>query len=56
MRVKGVILSLVSLGLIGAGTVLIVMFLLDPDVLGNLSSGESQGFNVPVLVQAEKEV
>ena len=51
MRIKDIILSLLSLALIGAGTVLIVAFYFGgPGVpRGNSISDEPQNFNVPVL-------
>lgn len=49
MRVKDVILSLMSVALIGAGIVLIATFFLSSG-RGAPSSDEQQDFNVPVLV------
>ncbi len=49
MRIKDVILGLVSLALIGAGATLIVTFFVNPGTREDLPSEESQDFNVPVL-------
>ncbi|CAA9430918.1 MAG: Sortase (surface protein transpeptidase) [uncultured Rubrobacteraceae bacterium] len=49
MRIKDVILGLVSLALIGAGATLIVTFFVDPGTSGDSPSEEPQDFNVPVL-------
>ena len=49
MRAKDVILSLVSLALIGAGAALIATFFLGPGTPGDSESDETQDFNVPVL-------
>ncbi len=49
MGVKDVILSLASLGLIGAGTVLIVTFFLNSGTRGDYASEEPQDFEMPVL-------
>ena len=49
MRVKDIILGLMSLALIGAGAFLIVTFFLNPgSPLGSSASG-SQDFNMPTL-------
>lgn len=57
--VKDVILSLVSLGLIGAGTVLVATFFLNSGARGNYASEELQDFEMPVLKEnsqaSEKE-
>ena len=59
MDVKDVILSLASLGLIGAGTVLIATFFLNSGARGNYASEEPQGFETPILKEnsqaSEKE-
>ncbi len=49
MRIKDVILSLISLALIGAGATLIVLFFLGPGAPDNSTSDEPQDFNVPIL-------
>ncbi len=50
MGIKDVILTLGSLALIGAGTVLIAAFFLAPEApRGDFASDEPQGFNVPIL-------
>ncbi len=49
MRIKDVILGLVSLALVGAGATLIVTFFVNPGAREDLPSEESQDFNVPVL-------
>ena len=50
MYVKDVILILASLGLIGAGTVLVAAFFLGfPGVSGDSVSEEEQEFKIPVL-------
>jgi len=50
LRVKDVVLSLVSLTLIGAGIVLIATFFLGPGTMpGDSVSEEPEDFNVPVL-------
>ncbi len=51
MRAKDIILSLVSLALIGAGVVLISMFFINPGLRGD-SSGEQEDFEVPRLQEA----
>lgn len=48
LRIKDIILGLISLALIGAGATLIVAFFLGPGVPGS-SSAEPRNFNVPVL-------
>ncbi len=58
MRIKDVILTLASLALIGAGTLLIGGFFLGPEVpRGDVTSDEPQAFNKPILedVQAPEE-
>jgi sortase A len=49
VRIKDVILSLISLALIGAGATLIALFFLGPGAPDNSTSDESQDFNVPIL-------
>ncbi len=49
MRIKDVILGLVSLALIGAGATLIVTFFVNPGMREDLPSEDPQDFNVPVL-------
>lgn len=49
MRIKDVILGLMSLALIGAGATLIVTFFVGPGTRGELPSEEQRDFNVPVL-------
>jgi sortase A len=50
LRIKDVVLSLVSLVLIGAGATLIAAFFLGPGVpRGGSASDEAKNFNVPVL-------
>ena len=49
MRIKDVVLGLVSLALIGAGATLIVTFFVSPGTREDLPAEESQDFNVPVL-------
>ena len=49
MRIKDVILGLVSLALIGAGATLIVTFFVNPGTREDFPSEESQDFNMPVL-------
>lgn len=49
MRIKDVILGLVSLALIGAGATLIVTFFVNPGLREDLPSEDPQDFNVPVL-------
>ena len=49
MRVRGVILSLVSLALVGAGIALIASAFLLPGTGGDSASGGGGEFNVPVL-------
>ncbi len=56
MRVKDVILSLVSLALIGAGVILISTFFLGSGTSGNSPSGEEpRDFDVPVLKEGTQE-
>ncbi len=52
MRIKNVILTLVSLALIGAGVALIVSVFLLPRSGGGAASGEAGEFNVPVLEES----
>lgn len=49
MRIKDVILGLVSLALIGAGATLIITFFVNPGTREDLPSEDPQDFNVPVL-------
>jgi len=49
LRIKDVILGLVSLALIGAGATLIVTFFVGPGPRGDRPSEEPEDFNVPVL-------
>ncbi len=49
MRIKDVILGLMSLALIGAGATLIVTFFVGPGTRGELPSEEQRDFKVPVL-------
>ena len=49
MRIKDVILGLVSLALIGAGATLIVTFFVGPGTRGDAPPEKSQDFNVPIL-------
>jgi sortase A len=49
LRIKDVVLGLVSLALIGAGATLIITFFVNPSTREDLPSEESQDFNVPVL-------
>ncbi len=49
MRIKDVILGLMSLALIGAGATLIVTFFVGPGTRGEGPSEQEQDFNVPVL-------
>ena len=49
MRIKDVILGLVSLALIGAGATLIITFFVGPGTRGDSPSEDPQDFNVPVL-------
>ncbi|MDP8925793.1 MAG: class E sortase [Actinomycetota bacterium] len=49
MRVKDIVLSLMSLALIGAGSVLIATFFLGPGPRGDSEPDGAQDFNVPVL-------
>jgi len=49
LRVKDVVLGLVSLALIGAGVILIVTFFMGPGTRVDSASEGSQDFNVPVL-------
>ncbi len=49
MRIKDVILGLVSLALIGAGATLIITFFVGPDTRGDSASEEPRDFNVPIL-------
>jgi sortase A len=49
LRIKDVILGLMSLALIGAGATLIVTFFVGPGTRGELPSEEQRDFNVPVL-------
>ena len=49
MRIKDVILGLVSLALIGAGATLIVTFFVDSGRYEDSSSEEPRDFNVPIL-------
>lgn len=49
MRVKSVILSLVSLALMGAGVALIASVFLFSGAAGDTAAGEGGGFNVPIL-------
>jgi sortase A len=49
LRIKDVILGLMSLALIGAGATLIVTFFVGPGTRGDLSSEEDRDFKAPVL-------
>jgi sortase A len=49
LRIKDVILGLMSLALIGAGATLIVTFFMGPGTRGDSPSEEQANFNVPVL-------
>lgn len=49
MRTKDVILSLVSLALVGAGAALVATFFFGPGARGDSDSGETKDFNVPIL-------
>lgn len=56
MRIKDIILSLVSLALIGAGTVLIAAFFLDPGASGgNSVSRWPQAYNMPTLQDTQEK-
>ena len=52
MRIKNVVLSLVSLALIGAGVALIASVFFAPGAGGGSGSGEGGEFNVPVLEES----
>ena len=52
MRIKNVVLSLVSLALIGAGVALIASVFFAPGAGGGSGSGERGEFNVPVLEES----
>jgi sortase A len=49
VRIKDVILGLISLALVGAGATLIALFFLGPGAPDNSASDEPQDFNVPIL-------
>ena len=49
ISLKDVVLSLVSLALVGAGVILITTFFFPAAPRGSSASGESRSFNVPVL-------
>jgi sortase A len=49
LRIKDVILGLMSLALIGAGATLIITFFVGPSTRGDSPSEDPQDFNVPVL-------
>ena len=49
MRIKDVILGLMSLALIGAGATLIITFFVGPGTRSDAPSEEQSNFNVPVL-------
>ena len=52
MRTKNVIVSLVSLAMIGAGVALIASFFFSQGSGGGAASGEGGEFNVPVLEES----
>ncbi|MGI8519801.1 MAG: class E sortase [Actinomycetota bacterium] len=52
MRIKNVIMSLVSLALVGAGVALIASVFFFPGSGGGSASGEAGEFNVPVLEES----